>query len=173
MNWEQLVGTNNGENAVADIQDLVYLFIQYLDRRGATLAIKPARLVKQILKYILLRQKCSIYDISAPQSHAPNGWSLEDEEIWNDWIVDQCCLESWEDEVVTPIFGGDMRLYEVRCEGWRLELVHFFPWWIQRSFAIVDKYNPSQMESDEEDNKVVDSYIMDHGSAKQKRAALR
>jgi hypothetical protein len=66
-----------------------------------------------------------------------------------------------------------MRLYEVRCEGWRLELVHFFPWWIQRSFAIVDKYNPAPLDMDNEEDNRVDSYIIDHGSAKQKRAALR
>ena len=168
MNWDQLV-----KAAVADVQDLVYLFMKYLDRRGATLAIKPARLVKQILKYIHLRQTLSIYDIAAPQSHAPNGWSEEDEEIWNDWIVDRCGLDSWEDEVLTPIFGEDMRLYEVRCEGWRLELVHFFPWWIQRSFAIVDKYNPAPLDMDNEEDNRVDSYIIDHGSAKQKRAAMR
>ena len=68
-----------------------------------------------------------------------------------------------------------MRLYEAVCEGWRLELVLFFPWWIQRSFKIVEKFNPTQLEvqSEEEDTKGIDSYIMDHGSAKQKKAAMR
>ena len=83
MNWDKLISTNQyGESAVADVQDIVYLFTQFLKRRGSALALPPARLVKQILKYIHLRQTSSVYDISAPQTNdnVPVGWTSEDED---------------------------------------------------------------------------------------------
>lgn len=174
MNWDN----QYGENAVADVEDLVFLFEKYLERRGAALGVPPKRLVAHILQYIHLRQNSSVYDISAPRTNPvkPVGWTDEDETIWGDWILNHCTVESWELEVLDPIFRSDMRIYEAVCEGWRLELTQFFPWWIQRSFAIIDKFNPTQLEEqneEEEDTKGVDSYIMDHGSAKQKKAAMR
>jgi hypothetical protein len=52
------------------------------------------------------------------------------------------------------------------CEGWRWEIHQFLPWWIKRSTELVEVY-----ESEEEEEQTVDAYILDHGSAKQKRAA--
>jgi hypothetical protein len=38
---------------------------------------------------------------------------------------------------------------------------------------IVEKYDPTQLEpEDEEEDTKIDSYIMDHGSAKQKKGAM-
>jgi hypothetical protein len=166
-----------GECAAADVQDLVFLFQEYVERRGANLAVEPQRLVTHILKYISLRQKYSRFDISAPLTKpvVPVGWTSEDETIWTDWLWHTCDVDSWENEVLEPIFGTDIRLWEATCEGWRLELMTCFPWWIQRSFDIIDKFNPTQPEIQDEDDTTngVDSYIMDHGSAKQKKAAMR
>jgi hypothetical protein len=166
-----------GECAFADVQDLVFLFEKYVKARGATMSVEPKRLVKHILKYISLRQKYLQHDISSPLTApaTPVGWTSDDESIWMDWVCDTFDMESWEEEVLGPIFGSDIRLWEANCEGWRLELMTCFPWWIQRSFDIVDKFNPTQPEvqDEEDDTKGVDSYIMDHGSAKQKKAAMR
>ena len=177
MNWTQLVSPNKyGECAMEDIQDLVGLFETYVKRRGAALAIEPGRLVAHILQYVYLRQTSSVYEISGPRTQpvTPVGWTAEEEAIWSDWIAMHCSFESWGAEVLDPIFGTDIRLWEAVCDGWRLELVQFFPWWIQRSFDIVEQHDPAQLEMQEEEgNANVDSYIMDHGSAKQKKAAMR
>ena len=168
-----------GECAVDDIDYLVWLFQGYLHKRGAELGLDPAHLATHILKYIYLRQKSSVYDISAPRTNPvkPTGWSAKDEEIWCDWISNHCTLDSWRTEVLAPIFGTDVRLWEARCQGWRDELTLFFPWWIQRSLDIVRKYDPTQLEEEVEEDESkaagIDSYILDHGSAKQRKAALR
>jgi hypothetical protein len=172
-----LTSTNKyGESAVEDIERLVCRFQGYLGKRGAELGVNPDRLVEHILQYIYLRQKSGVSGISAPRTPPvkPVGWTDADEEIWRDWMTNHCTMEGWRAEVRAPIFGTDERLWEGSCEGWRDELTLFFPWWIQRSLDIVHKYDPTQLEEEvEEDNGMIDSYILDHGSAKQRKAALR
>jgi len=86
----------------------------------------------------------------------------------------RCSVESWLVEVMDPVLGTIPGLWE--CEGWRSELVHFLPWWIQRSFAIVAKFDPTFVETAEEDEtkedskrKEIDPYLLEHGKSKQRR----
>jgi len=137
--------------------------------------MERGRFVKQILQYILLRQTASCLEISDPHMtpSMPAGWTDEDEAIWQEWIVYTFPYHTWLTEVMNPVFGLDVRLWEARCEGWRLELAHFLPWWVQRSMDIVRAFDPTQIEPEAEEEAGMDAYLLDHGSSKQRKAALR
>jgi hypothetical protein len=151
----------------------------YVEKRGATLALNPHILVNQILSFIELRQSASVYEISNPgfEPIRPDGWTLKDESLWISWVYSTCPMDSWIPEIMDPVFGSDIRLWESTCEGWRSELVHYLPWWIQRSVSIVRKFDPTydpdeDGENENEDGtnkKEIDPYLLDHGSSKQRK----
>jgi len=176
---EELLQYNRyGECAAEDVMAIVSLIQDYVERRGARLALQPSMLVRQILSFLSLRQRCSIYEVSDPPNECqiPVGWDAADERLWQDWIYMKCPVESWLAEVMDPVLGTIPRLWEGGCEGWRSELVHFLPWWIHRSAAIVSKFDPTYVELIEEDEKLEDSkrkeidpYLLEHGTSKQRR----
>lgn len=173
---EELLQYNRyGECAAEDVRAIVSLIHTYVKQRGARLALEQRALVRQILSFLTLRQRCSIYEVSDPPNECqiPVGWAAEDEQIWQDWIYMKCSAESWLTEVMEPALGTIPRLWEGGCEGWRSELVHFLPWWIQRSIAIVTQFDPTYVEpaEEQEDSKKqeIDPYLLEHGTSKQRR----
>jgi hypothetical protein len=173
---EELLQYNRyGECAAEDVRAIVQRIQALVKRRGAVLALQPTMLVHQILSFLSLRQRCSIYDISDPPNECqiPTEWTAAEERLWNDWIYTMFPVESWLAEVMDPVLGTIPRLWEGGCEGWRTELVHFLPWWIQRSVAIVTKFDPTFMEPAEEQEdskrKEIDPYLLEHGNSKQRR----
>lgn len=174
---EELLQYNRyGECAAEDVRAIVARIQTFVKRRGARLAMQPSMLVCQILSFLSLRQRCSIYEISEPPNECqiPVGWTTAEERLWNDWITMKCPVESWLVEVMDPVLGTIPRLWEGACEGWRSELVHFLPWWIQRTVAIVNKFDPTFVEPAEEQEedskrKEIDPYLLEHGNSKQRR----
>jgi len=170
-----------GECAATDVAALVRQMNACVQRHRAQLELDEPRIVSQILTFIRLRQNASFQEISDPlfAPSTPDGWDDEDEEIWREWIDFTFTDSTWNREVIEPVFGSgsdsDIRLWEAQCEGWRSELVFFLPWWIKRSMYIVTKFDPTQLEPEDEENENpdIDAYILDHGSAKQRKAALR
>ena len=168
MKWADLFHVNEfGESIADDASHLAGLIERYVERRGAEVDVDVAR---QILKYIKMRHGQPRMSIGWPtvKTVKPTGWTDHHEGIWNDWLDRKCSLESWMTEVMAPYFGTDRHIWEGMCEGWRWEIHQFLPWWIRRSMEIVADDIPV---SDEEVEQTVDAYIMDHGSAKQRRAA--
>lgn len=161
------------ECAAEDVRAIVSRIQTCVEQRGAKLALDSKALTRQILTFLTLRQRCSVYEISDPPNkrYIPEGWTTADERLWQDWIHTMFPVEHWLAEVMDPIFGSDMRLWEAPCEGWRSELVHYLPWWIQRSITIVTDFDPTYEESEEEDSKKkeIDPYLLEHGTSKQKR----
>ena len=71
----------------------------------------------------------------------------------------------------------DVRLWESPIDGWREELIQFLPFWIQRSRAIVEAFdatplNPADEKAGEKAEKI-DPYLLEHGSSRQKKDALK
>jgi hypothetical protein len=154
-----------GECIADDASHLADLIKNYVERRGAELDVDVAC---QILKYIKMRYGQPRMSIGWPtlKTVTPKDWTPDHEDEWHDWLELNCSLDSWTTEVMEPYFGTGCHVWEGMCEGWRWEIHQFLPWWIKRSTELVVVY-----ESEEEEEQTVDAYILDHGSAKQKRAA--
>ena len=143
----------------------------YIGRRGVVPELAPRRMITQILRYITLRRRSGPFAISNPlfDPSSPEGWGDYEEDVWQEWIDYTFTLDSWNDEVMNPIFGTDVRLWEASIEGWREELLQFLPWWIKRSEAIVVKFDPTPLAEQSEELSKLDSYLLEDGSARQKR----
>ena len=146
-----------------DIAALVVQIEQYITRRGATLSVSKQKLYAQIRCYLHLRQTMSRLDISYPRMAVfkPTGWTGRHEALWDDWIHYTFSDDNWYAEVVYPVFGRDVRDWELYMDGWREELLEFLPWWIRRSVDIVEDYDPTPEESEDNDDLLLDA---EHGS---------
>ena len=156
--------------AADDIFVLVRLLEKYVNRRGATLCVKPQRIISQILKYIDLRKRHMSWEIDGPHVTLtyPDNWTEEYESLWEDWLYRECSIESWEEEVIDPTFGTLIRPWET--DGWRQEIHNFLSLWIQRSIPCVTENVESEEEEKESD---IDPYLLEHGSAKQRKNASK
>ena len=163
-----------GESIEADVVKVVRYIEAYLKRRSVSLELTPSRLKRHIMQFISLRQKSSFFDISTPRMTPtePAEWTAHHERVWCDWINYHCDLDSWTREVMQPMFGTDVRFWEARCEGWREEIHTFLPWWILRCTAIVERFDPTSEDPVEDLQVDIDPYLLDHGSAKQRRGQL-
>ena len=165
---------NHLRYAPDDLFVLVQLIDKYVQRRKATLGVHANRMVTQILKYIQLRERHMWWKIEGPHANItyPPGWSEEYEELWGDWFEREFSLDSWEDEVMDPMFGTIVQPWEV--DGWRQEIYAFLPTWIQRSIHLLTPIDPTQTdENEEEAESAIDPYLLEHGSAKQRKNASK
>jgi len=175
MEWHDLVTYNeHGECAAADVEAIVKRFESFVESRGCQMGIDGRRMAHQILRYIQLRCSVSGHQITNPQSTIamPPGWTKENERDWNAWIHHVFQLEEWQKEIMDPVFGTNERMWEVTCSGWRDELFCFLPWWVKRS--VVPELLPEEGDDEEsDDGKKIDPYLLEHGSAKQRRAMMK
>jgi hypothetical protein len=81
-------------------------------------------------------------------------------------------LEDWQKEIIEPVFGTNERMWEVTCFGWRDELFCFLPWWVKRSI-VPELLSEEGTGEDSEDRSKIDPYLMEHGTAKQRRAMMK
>lgn len=165
------------ECAWDDLAYLAELLNAHIYRKGVTPELSDEKLTRQLVSYVGMRQRHRWHEISVPQHTCtkPAGWSPDNEQIWQDWLTDTFTLEDWR-TLLYRVFGTDDRFWEASVEGWRDEVFSFMPYWVQRSPKIVAAYDPrSQDELDEADEpeSKIDTYILEHGTAKQRRAALR
>ena len=123
------------------------------------LSVNKQKLWVQIQCYLHLRQNTSRLNISYPRMSVfkPNGWTERHEELWNDWIHYTFSEDSWHNEVMYPVFGRDVREWELYMDGWREELFEFLPWWMRRSVNIVEEYDPTPEELEEEEDLTQDA----------------
>jgi hypothetical protein len=177
MKWSELTKTNTyGECAAEDALRMSVAIGQYIKRRGVSITMDNVRLARHIMRYIQMRHTVAAYHISTVPGdiYYPEGWNANEEEIWGDWINHTFTPESWCDEVIEPVFGGDVHLWEARIDGWREELLSFIPLWVRRSRAIVTAHDPTPIfQEHEELNDKIDPYLLEHGSSRQKKDALK
>jgi hypothetical protein len=151
-----------GEKPVDDVNDVIRYVDDMLKTSRAKLCLTPVRLRDQILEYLRLRHRHSDGRISVPHHslNNPSDWTPHAEEVWTDWFQDTFTPERWTSEVLEPVFGTDERFWEAKIgPGWRMELYHMLPWWIQRDWKTVDRFDPlpdedegstDEMEAEEE-----------------------
>jgi hypothetical protein len=177
MKWSDLLKANRyGECPSDDAVRMAAEIGRYVKQRGVSTTMNSTKLAIQILRYIQMRHTVAAHNISAVpgELYYPDGWSAAEEEIWNDWINHHCTPESWYDEVITPVFGEDVRLWEAPIDGWREELLQFLSLWIRRSREIVVAYDPTPIvPNEDESTDKIDPYLLEHGSSRQKRDALK
>lgn len=145
MNWKW---TENwcDECPVMDIHRVAEGIEKLVTCRKAYLNLSVDRLRNQIVDYIVWRIRKAHYEISVPQhdTREPVDWTDHAEHVWQDWVTDTFQVEEWVDAVITPVFGTDERNWEARMgTRWRTEILTFLPYWITRSWDIVDAYDPT------------------------------
>ena len=168
------------ECAWDDLAYLAELLNGHIRRVGAMPELSDERLTRQLVAYVGMRHGHRWHEISVPQHvrSKPAGWKTEDEQIWQDWLADKITLDVWR-ALIDRVFGTDERFWEAPVAGWRDEVFSFVPYWVQRSPNIVAVYDPrSQDEPEDAEQKdaresKIDTYLLEHGTAKQRRAALR
>ena len=140
----------------------------FLRRRKLHLDISLERLEKQIRQYIDMRRRGGPLSISNPKNKPtqPEGWDDQAEQVWQEWFSNNIRVEDWLREVFRPVLGQNTCRYDGAMDGWREELLAFLPWWARRSYSIVDAYDATPYDSDEEEltdpwSSKVDPYLAD------------
>jgi len=143
----------------------------FLGRRKLRLGISRETLARHIMQYIDVRRRGHPFDIVGPKTAPlkPEDWDDHAEQVWLDWFSNEVHLSDWLREVFRPVFGRDTCQYDYVCDGWREELLAFLPWWAQRTFNVVGKYDATPYESEDEEGTdpraaKLDPYLVDHGS---------
>ena len=165
-----------------DIHILTRLIVDHILRRGVCPEFSEDSIINDI--YRIMAEKWKGRHINDIPYHAlpvvcPLDWTEYEERLWRDWIEQNFPYESWEDEVLYPLFGTSSEPWEESVPGWRDELHQFLWTWIRRSSEIVRIFDPMpELEDITEESQDhvklrIDPYILEHGSAKQKRAALK
>jgi len=163
-----------GEVVADDIWALVDRIAELATQNGTSLALTPAALHGQLLQYILLRQKTLDGDIAMRWKRSPpRGWTIAMERIWRDWLAHTITLDVWRNRVLAPVFGTDIRGWEAGLDGWREDILYYLLYWFERSPQIVAAFDPTPLEEPTEEASKIDVYLLEHGTSRQKRNALR
>ena len=174
--WSALLEPNQyGECAIHDIEGIADSLVRSLQRRKLVLDLPRLQLIRQILSFLTLRATHHAFDISNPRhaSRAPEGWTEENEAEWRYYLDKEFSTEMWQREILDVIFGTDVRTWEAPFLEWRSELYGFLPFWIRRSFEPLDPEEEDYEFEESTAAPAIDAYILEHGTAKQKRTAMR
>jgi hypothetical protein len=156
-----------------DVHDTATRVESFIRRYGGTPELSTEKLANQILQYIRLRQSgSSTLNISQPlhTCQYPPEWNDTHETLWQDWISLRYDLADWQRQVIRPVFGTDVRLWEANCEGWRDEIYTFLPWWIQRNVESINDIRDEEDSDSMEEGATskIDPYLLDYGGYKKK-----
>jgi len=117
-----------------------------MGRAGFWLAVSPGMLAATIRQYAEARRWSGPYEVRVipPETirSNPDGWTTHDEDVWLARLSDSITDDVWDTDVVTPVFGTDVRVWERNGPDWRHELLAYVPVWATRSFVIVEKHDP-------------------------------
>lgn len=160
-----------GECAEEDAWILAGRVQAFVESAGGGLDVSRVQLMRQILKFVHMRQWNGFNDLSGPghRSFKPQGWTPHREQVWRDWIDRTFTLEDWQTDVIGPVFGTDERSWEARCTGWRDELFQYLPAWMQRDVGLADAVDLTPMDLSVQDDYVdprtakIDPYILERG----------
>ena len=150
-----------------DLFDVATLIQRYVVKRGGFLSMSSSDLRRELNSYVKLRLSVGRFMLERVRPiRIPTGWTDHSERVWLDWISLTCDLESWDKEVIQPIFGTDVREWE-RDTEWRQEIFAYLDEWIQRDNKIVAKFDmTSEEEVEEELYGGLDPYMVENGLIK-------
>jgi hypothetical protein len=96
----------------------------------------------------------------------PIDWTEHSENVWLDWISLVFDLDSWNSEVIQPLFGTEIRAWEYDTE-WRQEIFVYLEEWIQRNNETVAKFDMTPVEEVEDElYGGLDPYMVENGLIK-------
>ena len=137
--------------------DLHHIIEAYILRRGGSLSLSPQSLAREIDDYVRLRKTTSYCMVKRSEKPRPKGWTAHHEQVWQDWISITFDIQSWQREVVKFCDSEELIL----------ELFDYIGEWAQRSFKIVDGFDKSPIEEEEEVlYGGLDPYMVEHGMIK-------
>lgn len=128
-----------------DMADMAGRIVTLVRSRGVSLTVNVAQLARILRQYAEARQTFGPYEVRIlPNSplRTAGGWTAHDEEVWLSWLSDAVTDDVWQQHIIDPVFGTDIRVWETMGTGWRQELLTYLPMWVARSFAIVERYDP-------------------------------
>jgi hypothetical protein len=111
-----------------------------------------ANIQRDIMEIITLK-RLSVKPIvvtKRPGPRGPKDWTEEEEDIFFHWIHDTFTEDLWIQNVMAPIFQGDVRPWEDSIEGWRLSLQMHLDQWIVRSMELITQIYPPEEEEEDE-----------------------
>jgi hypothetical protein len=150
--WDELWTENRwGECVATDVAGIVSGIVSYLERRGFDRGVPNQQIARTIIEWIWRRQTRRANQMRGPRTRAawPAGWTAQHEDTWCEWIEIRLTPESFEAEVLMPVFGTDTRTWETVCGGWREELFYFLPSWVERSFDRLEEISPGSAPPDD------------------------
>ena len=156
-----------------DIQDVCDGIHMIAKRLNLNMELTPSALYTMILHYIDVRATVDHpFQIQGPRRRVskPAGWAARNEEIWVQWLEHRVPLDLWNSLIMDPVFGDDIREWEIGIEGWRNEIYTFMPFWFVRSMPRFDEIDPTMLpdEDEEYDNtderkkQDIDPYLADY-----------
>jgi len=179
--WARLLKENEyGECAARDIEQMVFYIECLCQDKGLHLEVTPLKMARQILNYIVVRHHQHPLKMRFPDAKGqiPEGWTQDHEDEWLEFLDEEFSTEVVQTKVLDPVFGpgsgsdGGRHLWETGCEGWRDSIPLLLSLWIQRSFDCLEEEEEDEEEVDKYNGKL-DPYLIEHGTAKQRRMALR
>jgi hypothetical protein len=174
--WKSLLEENEyGECAARDIEQMVFYITCLCQDKELSLGVAPQQMMRQILNYIMVRHHLHPLEMNFPQSKKqlfPEGWTQDHEDEWLEFLDEEFTPEVWQTKVIEPVFGSGSHIWENGCEGWRDSIPMLLSLWIQRSYDCLEEPEEEEEEMDKYNGKI-DPYLIEHGTAKQRRMALR
>jgi len=173
--WNSLLKENEyGECAARDIEQIVFYIECLCQDKGLHLEVQPFKIVRQILNYIVTRHQLHPLKMNYPKAKGqlPEGWTQDHEDEWLEYLDEEFSSEVLQQKVLDPVFNDGRHLWETACEGWRDSLPLLLSLWIQRTYDCLEEEEEQEEEMDKYHGKL-DPYLIEHGTAKQRRMALR
>lgn len=149
-------GTSDLCSASDDLDELSTQINRYIRHKQGHPAFTDGELRDQLLRYLQAKRR-QPHAVLRPNmtQEKPKDWTKEAEEIWGDWVANTFVSWEWNEAIFAPIFGTDVRTWEIG--DWRSELWHFLPYWVARSWDVVDAHDPCggipDESSDDEDER--------------------
>jgi hypothetical protein len=134
-----------------DMYAVAHQITNYIEYKGGAPSQPTERIALLLTAYIRLRTRAKTSDwqlrSAAPR---PKGWSAQDEAIWQDWLYDTFVSWEWDNYIIKPVFGTDVRDWEQYAPAdWRADIWRFVHQWVVPTYAIVDRYDPCANMEDE------------------------
>jgi len=175
--YRQLFHSNvYGETAAKDAQHIAFLVDKWIQQHGCRMSLSVDDLAHQILKYIAIRGRLASYEISGPHMPKQKRSELNSETqlIWDQWIAHTFEYEVWNSQIILPVFGSQVRLWEMGREDWRYEIFAFLPRWIDKDPAVLERIDPRPLPDidvvgDDPRDAKIDPYLLEHGGRKGRR----
>lgn len=133
--------------AISDLREVVARMEDFVADRGGILRVKGRDLLRVLLHYITFRMRTPYTMIHCTRPvRRPKGWLRVHEQNWLIWMEDAFPVHEWMEEVINPVFGSDVRMWETTIPSWRHELISFLPYWLDRSFDPITEPLDEEMD---------------------------